>query len=201
LTDASKPNVGQQIRAIREKHELSLRALAELCGLSVNAVSLIERGENSPTVSSLHMLATALDVPITDFFQEQHEQPIVFVEPAQRLRSEVKGILMESLGTGLHNQQLEPFLITVAPGAGTRDEPVTHPGEEFVHCLSGEINYSVQDEVYRMTEGSSLLFNATQPHCFYNETDAPATLIIVFQSGSGMDLARKRHLSDQHISD
>jgi transcriptional regulator with XRE-family HTH domain len=188
--------VGQQIRAIRENQELSLRALAERCGLSVNAVSLIERGENSPTVSSLHQLATALDVPITDFFREAHEQTIVFVEPAQRLRSEVKGILMESLGTGLRNQQLEPFLLSVAPGAGTRDEPVTHPGEEFVHCLSGEINYCVQDEVFQMREGSSLLFNATQPHCFYNEADGPATLIIVFQAGSGMDLARKRHLSD-----
>lgn len=201
MADASKPNVGQQIRAIREKQALSLRALAERCGLSVNAVSLIERGENSPTVSSLHLLATALDVPITDFFQEQYEQPIVFVEPAQRLRSEVKGILMESLGTGLHNQQLEPFLITVAPGAGTLDEPVTHPGEEFVHCLSGEINYCVQDEVYHMAEGSSLLFNATQPHCFHNAADIPATLIIVFQSENGMDLARKRHLSEPHASD
>ena len=85
MADTSKPNVGQQIRAIREKQEFSLRALAERCGLSVNAVSLIERGENSPTVSSLHLLATALDVPITDFFREEHEQTIVFVEPAQRL--------------------------------------------------------------------------------------------------------------------
>ena len=40
------------------------------------------------------------------------------------------------------------------------------------------------------------LFSAIQPHCFYNVADVPATLIIVFQSGSGMDLARKRHLSD-----
>jgi transcriptional regulator with XRE-family HTH domain len=196
LTDASKPDVGQQIRTIREKQALSLRALAERCGLSVNAVSLIERGENSPTVSSLHRLATALDVPITDFFREAYEQPVVFVEPAQRLRSEIKGIRMESLGTGLRNQQLEPFLITVAPGAGTRDEPVTHPGEEFVYCLSGEIAYCVQDEVYWMTAGTSLLFDATRPHCFYNGADAPATLVVVFQAGSALDLARKRHLSE-----
>ena len=85
--------------------------------------------------------------------------------------------------------------------AGTLDEPVTHPGEEFVHCLSGEINYCVQDEVYHMAEGSSLLFNATQPHCFHNAADVPATLIIVFQSENGMDLARKRHLSEPHASD
>jgi hypothetical protein len=54
----------------------------------------------------------------------------------------------------------------------------------------------VQEEVYHLREGSSLLFNASQPHCFYNETDAPATLLIVFQSESALDLARKRHLSE-----
>jgi transcriptional regulator with XRE-family HTH domain len=196
VADSSTPNVGQQIRAIRERQALSLRALAARCGLSVNAVSLIERGENSPTVSSLHRLATALDVPITDFFRGAYEQMTVFVEPAQRLRSEARGIRMESLGTGLRGQQLEPFLIAIAPGAGTADERVTHPGEEFVHCLSGEVKYCVGDEVYPMAEGSSLLLNATQPHCFYNESDAPATLIVVFQAESSLDLARKRHLSD-----
>lgn len=61
-------NVGQRIRRLREQRQLSLRALARLCGLSTNAISLIERGENSPTVSSLHALATALGVSITDFF-------------------------------------------------------------------------------------------------------------------------------------
>jgi transcriptional regulator with XRE-family HTH domain len=196
VADSSTPNVGQQIRAIRERQALSLRALARRCGLSANAVSLIERGENSPTVSSLHRLATALDVPITEFFRGAYEQTAVFVDPAQRLRSEVKGIRMESLGTGLRGQQLEPFLITVAPGAGTADERITHPGEEFVHCLAGEVTYCVGDEVYRMAEGSSLLFEANQPHCFHNESEAPATLIVVFQAESSLDLARKRHLSE-----
>ena len=57
--------VGQCIRELRTKKSLSLRALAELSNLSTNAISLIERGDNSPTVSSLHSLATALNVPNT----------------------------------------------------------------------------------------------------------------------------------------
>lgn len=195
LTERPKPNVGQRIRTIREEQGLSLRGLAERCSLSLNAISLIERGENSPTVSSLHILATALGVPITDFFKDEHEQTIIFVRPTQRLHAEANGIHMESLGTGLRNQQLEPFLMTVAPGAGNIDEPITHPGEEFVHCLTGEIEYCISDQFYRLQAGDSLLFEAAQPHCFRNVTDSPAELMMIFQVDVGGNLARQRHLS------
>jgi len=99
-------DVGRQIRGIRERRGLSLRGLAQRCGLSVNAISLIERGENSPTVSSLHQMATALDVPITDFFEDPHQQPVIFTPPDARLRTGANGVLLESLGIGLRDQQL-----------------------------------------------------------------------------------------------
>ena len=195
-------NIGPRIRAIREQRGLSLRALAERCELSTNAISLIERGENSPTVSSLQRLAVALDVSITAFFEKDHEQTAVFVRPEQRLRSEVSGIQLESLGIGLRNQRLEPFLMTVEAGAGNLDEPITHPGEEFVHCLEGEIEYCVGDQTYRLGTGCSLLFEATQPHCFRNATAARSHLIIIFFAGEGAHhLGRQRHMALYRMND
>lgn len=191
----SEPNVGQRIRAIRERQGLSLRALAEQCGLSLNAISLIERGENSPTVSSLHLLATALSVPITYFFEDENEQTAVFIPPENRLRSEASGITLESLGFGLRNQQIEPFLLTIAPGAGNLDQPVTHSGEEFVYCLAGEVTYSVDSQIYRLTPGCSLLFQANQFHCFHNTSQATAHLIIIFYADEGSHLARRLHMA------
>lgn len=188
-------NVGQQIRALREQQGLSLRALAERCGLSINAISLIERGENSPTVSSLHLLALALQVPITSFFEEKQEQTVVFVEPPTRLRSETNGILLESLGLGLRDQQLEPFLLTVNPGANNLDQPISHPGEELVYCFEGEIVYYVAEQAYRLRAGYSLLFQATQTHCFHNDTTQVARLMLVFQAAQGIHLARPLHLT------
>jgi transcriptional regulator with XRE-family HTH domain len=106
-------NVGQRIRALREAEGLSLRALAERCGLSINAISQIERGENSPTVSSLHLLASALNVSIADLFKDDRQQTVLYVRPDERLRTEARGVRMESLGIGLANQQIEPFVVTV----------------------------------------------------------------------------------------
>jgi transcriptional regulator with XRE-family HTH domain len=188
------PNVGQRIRSIREERGWSLRALAERSGLSINAISLIERGENSPTVSTLHLLATALEVCIADFFSEEEERFAVFVRPAVRLRSEAEGIAMESLGIGLHNQELEPFLFTVAAGSGNIDQPVDHPGEEFVFCLEGEIDYFVGDCVYKLEPGCSLLFEATTPHCFCNPAQEPALLVMVYHAGASGHLARRLQL-------
>lgn len=188
------PNVGPRIRAMREQRGLSLRALAERCSLSINAISLIERGENSPTVSSLHMLATALGVKITDFFEEAHEHAVVYVPRDQRLMTRGNGLVMESLGIGLRNQQLEPFIVTVDPGAGSSGVSIVHPGQEFAHCLQGDILYQVGDQSYHLGPGDSLLFDATQPHYFRNAGNLPARVLLIFQAAEGGHLARQRHM-------
>jgi transcriptional regulator with XRE-family HTH domain len=188
------PNVGQRIRTMREQRGLSLRALAERCTLSINAISLIERGENSPTVSSLHMLATALGVKITDFFEDSHEHAVVHVRHDQRLATQSNGLLMESLGIGLRNQQLEPFMVTVEPGVGEDGESIAHPGQEFVYCLEGTVLYQVNGHTYHLEPGDSLLFDATQPHCFRNIGNYPARVLLIFQAMEGSHLARQRHM-------
>ena len=188
------PNVGPRIRTLREQRGLSLRALAARCGLSINAISLIERGENSPTVSSLHMLATALGVKITDFFEDAHDHAVVYVRRAHRLSTQGNGLLMESLGIGLRSQQLQPFMVTIEPGMGDAGESIAHPGQEFVYCLEGTVLYQVSGQMYHLEPGDSLLFEATQPHCFRNAGDTPARVLLIFQAVEGSHLARQRHL-------
>jgi transcriptional regulator with XRE-family HTH domain len=193
MIEQAAPNVGPRIRAIREQHRLSLRALAGRCGLSVNAISMIERGENSPTLSSLHMLATALGVKITDFFEDADEQAVVYVQRDRRLRAQGNGIVMESLGTGLRNQQLEPFLMAIEAGAESGDDSV-HPGQEFAYCIKGEIEYRIGSQAYCLVSGDSLLFEATQPHSFRCMGETPATFLLVSQAIEGSHLGRQRHL-------
>ena len=189
-----EPNVGARLRMLREQRKLSLRELAQRCGLSFNAISRIERGENSPTVSTLHQLATALNVSIADFFNDGQEEATVFIRRDRRLRSDANGISMESLGIGLRGQQLQPFLVTIEPGAGIADDPVVHGGEEFVHCLEGTIRYQVNNETYALEVDDSLLFEATQPHSFHNTGKVAARLLIVFQAADGKLLAGQHHL-------
>lgn len=186
-------DVGPGIRAIREELGLSLREVSARAGLSVNAISRIERGDNSPTVASLHMIAEALGVSITEFFVKQAEQTVIYLQPADRSASEYVTMQIESLGSGLRNQQLEPFMITVLPGHAVDTKPITHAGQEFVYCLEGKLYYRVGDEAFNLEPGCSLLFDAGQPHYFWNNSSEVARLIFVFQAASGHPM--KRHTS------
>jgi transcriptional regulator with XRE-family HTH domain len=194
MAENIEPCVGLRLRSLRDQQGFSLRALAERCGLSINAISLIERGENSPTVSTLHRLSTALNVPITDFFQEEARQTIVLVKRNLGYRSQSNGVVMESLGIGLFNQQLEPFRITIQPGVGNMVDPISHSGEEFIHCLEGEVEYCIGDRIFHLEEGDSLLFDATQCHAYNNSTQKPATVIMVYQVSRDQPLVQQLHM-------
>jgi transcriptional regulator with XRE-family HTH domain len=193
--EPNSPNlVGQRIRALRERQELSLRALAARCDLSINAISQIERGENSPTVASLHQLAGALGVSITELFRGDHEHAVVFIPAAARLSTESNGVRMESLGIGLPYQQLQPFLVTIEPGAGSADQPVLHEGEEFVYCLVGKIEYRIGPETYHLDAGDTLLFDSSRPHSFFNGATQPASCLLIFLGHSGRARAQQLHI-------
>jgi len=194
MGEEPEPNVGARIRLLREKQGLSLRAVAERCGLSINSISQIERGENSPTVSSLHRLAKAFQVPITDFFQTEAQQTAVFVKCGTGIRSQSNGVLMETLGVGLKHQRLEPFQMEIAPGYSNIDDRITHSGQEFIFCLEGEVQYHVGKQGFHLEQGDSLVFEATQFHAYQNLSSQPATILLVFEADQDRSMAQMLHL-------
>lgn len=186
--------VGQNIRALRSNEGLSLRALAELSGLSTNAISLIERGDNSPTVSSLHSLANALRVPVTAFFEEHGDGQVIHTRKNRRPSSETAGVRMQSLGSGLPNQQIEPFLMTIESESSSTSSQITHGGEELVYVLKGSLICTIKEQEYKLEKGDSLLFLASQPHIYRNETSKPAQLLIIFQPMVGQLMAHQHYV-------
>jgi len=195
MDELEYPNVGTCIREIREAKGYSLRALADRSGLSLNAISRIERGNNSPTVSSLQRLATALAVPINEFFETSTEYATILVRKNQRLRTRGEGVLFESLGSGLPGQMIEPFLMTLLPGAVGGEEPISHAGEEFVYCVEGEVEYLVNDEWHRLEAGDSLLFQSPQPHmCRNTSLNQAIVLLIILAAEEYVRLAQHQHL-------
>ena len=185
--------VGPRIRDLRTKKGLSLRALAQLSGLSTNAISLIERGDNSPTVSSLHSLASALNVPITAFFEQQGDGQVIHLKKEQRPTSATAGVTMENLGSGLPNQQIEPFLITIKPGGSSTSSQITHSGEEFIYVLKGSLVCKISEQEYELEEGDSLLFLASQPHVYLNQSSKVARILIIFQPVVGQLMAHQHY--------
>ncbi|NTU80051.1 MAG: cupin domain-containing protein [Chloroflexales bacterium] len=173
-------DVGTRLRALREAHSLSIRALAEASGLAINTLSLIEHGKTSPSVSTLQQLAQALQVPITAFFApEVPALPLVFCKAGQQRAAPLPHGLLADLGAGMARRTLEPLLLTLDPQAGSGSQAIVHPGQEFIYCLEGRLAYTVAEEVYLLEPGDSLLFEAALPHRWQNVAPTPVRALLV----------------------
>ena len=187
-------NIGKRIKSLRKSHGLSMRDLAARSSLSANAISLIERGENSPTVSSLKRLSKALDVSIHELFEKNFENSVVHIKHSEGMYIKKANFEIESLGYGLPNQKIEPYHMIINPGVDTSSKVITHPGQEFVYCLSNEINYFIGGRQYKLSTGDSLLFNAQCPHGWCNPNTEKVELLLVFYSHNNSHLAHQRHM-------
>ena len=97
--DAQSVDVAARLRELREGQGMSMRALAAKSGLSANALSMIERGKTSPSVSTLYKLADALGVPITEFFSPQADkQNAILIKADERTRVPFANGVWEGLG-------------------------------------------------------------------------------------------------------
>ena len=59
---------GKRLRELRKQKNLTQEKLAEKLGFSPNFIGMIERGERNTTVENLFLIAEALDISLSDFF-------------------------------------------------------------------------------------------------------------------------------------
>ena len=145
--EAISIDVGVRLRELREGHNISMRGLATASGLSANALSMIERGKTSPSVSTLYKLADALGVPITAFFGTENEKrQAIFIKSDQRVRIPFSRGVWEGLGGEQFTGRMEPFVLTLENGASSGPHSMAHSGHEFVYCLRGKLEYEVDGE-------------------------------------------------------
>ena len=184
-------DVGIRLRQLREQRGLSIRALARQSGLSANALSLIERGRSSPSVNTLYKVAGAMCVPITTFFQTEPEMhDVVYLKAAERTQVPFARGLVEGLGGEVFSGRVEPFALTLENGANSGPQPIIHTGHEFVLCLHGQLEYQVEDEIYLLEAGDTLLFAAHRQHRWRNPGPLVTSAIFVL---SGFDDGEDPH--------
>ena len=68
-------NLGKRIRALRKDAKLTQAQLSEKANISGYYVGEIERGDASPSLSTLNDIANALGVAITEMFPSKQEIP------------------------------------------------------------------------------------------------------------------------------
>lgn len=194
--EADSVDVGRRLRILREERNISMRALARRSNLSANALSMIERGLTSPSVSTLNKLATALEVPITAFFRrEPLRESIVFRKAAERSRVPfVRGVI-EGLGGEAFVGRVEAFLLTLESGGSSGPHGMIHTGHEMVFCLRGNLEYEVEDQRFLLEPGDSLIFSAQMVHRWRNPGDHVANAVLVISAFEESERPGEYHLA------
>jgi len=192
--DPAEARVGERLRELRQQKNLSIRALASLSGLAINTLSMIENGRTSPSVSTLQILARTLEEPIAAFFErETVEKKVVHVRSRQRPMVTVETTRLEHLGKDLAGSAVQPFIVTLEPGTGSGQSMIVHTGHEFVFCLRGQVQYSIEGETYLLEMGDSLVFESYLPHRWENTGSESAQLILVLIPADVRDIPAERH--------
>lgn len=194
--DVLTVDVGARLRQLRVERGKSMRALARASGLSTNALSMIERGRTSPSVSTLYKLAEALEVPITAFFRlEPDKQDVVYRRVGERKHVPIPNGQWMGLGGEVFTGRIEPFVLTLEPGASSGPFGMLHSGSEFVLCMDGEIEYDVEGQKYLLQPGDSLIFAAQHRHRWKNLSRSTAQVVIVLANFDQSERPSEFHVS------
>ncbi len=161
-------------------------ALANACGVSTSLISQVERGLTSPSLDVLWAIARALDVPIGTFFQEEGDiagpeesqgPGAVVVRLDHRKKLGVNSSLVYELLSPDLRHQIELVWVEFGPGVEGPLAPFSHPGEEQMVVIRGEMHFWVDGVEYVLQAGDCITIDASRPHRAGNRSDVPAIVI------------------------
>lgn len=181
MSDPLAKTLGRRLREERRRAGLSLRALASRSGLSTTTVHQIEIGRGSPSLATLHALATTLGVALPSLLGSE---PAPAAGARGHRPSGEKAVraahgAIGRVAAGLSGQRLHGLVLTLAPGASTGPAPMVHAGQELVFGLSGRCLYEVDGEEHPIGPGDSVVLDSSRPHRARNPGRRPARLLLV----------------------
>lgn len=175
----------RKVATLRREAGLTLAELGAKSGFSAAYLSRVERGEVALSLAGLARLAEVFAVPAASFLDEGGVQPpYVLCRAGEGKRLWLRGrdgIRVSLLADAKKSKLLEPLLVEVE-SAGRRQPVVGHPGQEFVHVISGRCTYVLGDERLQLEAGDSLYFDARIPHAALPDSGERCRLLSVVAS-------------------
>src|SRR5207249_593693 len=181
--------IAERVRELRAAHGLSLDALASKSRVSRSMISLIERGESSPTAVVLEKLAGGLGVMLAALFDAPAEAqgpsgPVARRDDQPQWRDPASGYLRRNVSPPGVPQPMQIVEVHFPPGervafeTGGRDMRV----HQQVWVLEGAIDVTLGVERHRLRDGDCLAMQLDRPTMFHNPTRRRARYAVVIAS-------------------
>lgn len=161
--------LARNLKALREDKKLSLEKVAELTGVSKTMIGQIERGESSPTITTIWKIANGLKISFTSLIQNPSPDTKVVT------RQEIQAITEDNGKYRVYpyfpfqdDTRFEMYAIEMDQGSFLSSEAHRDGTEEYITVFDGELTVVVNDHEYIVKSGDSIRFKADRPHSYRN---------------------------------
>ena len=184
--DDINARIAGRVLALRTDLGLTLDALAAKCDVSRSMISLVERGESSPTAVVLEKIATGLGVPLATLFDaaDAPASPVSRREDRTPWRDPQSGYVRRNISPANFSSPIQ--IVEVVLPAGARVAYETAARDVSIHqqiwVQRGSIEVTVGRAAHRLAEDDCFAMQLDEPVAFRNPTRKPARYIVVIVS-------------------
>lgn len=161
--------IAKNLKRFREQKKLSLERVSQLTGVSKTMIGQIERGESSPTITTIWKIANGLKISFTTLIN--HPEPdasVILKDEVQALSEDHGKYRVYPYFPYQDKRQFEVYTVEIEPGGYLKAEAHREGTEELLTIFDGEIIIGVNDIEYKAKSGDAIRFKADRPHSYYN---------------------------------
>lgn len=164
--------LARNLKAIREKEKLSMEKVAQLSGVSKTMIGQIERGESSPSITTVWKIANGLKISFTSLINNQQpDTTVVLRNDVQALSEDGGRYRIYPSFPFQEDRRFEVYTVEIEKEGKLSSDAHKEGTEEFITVFDGEVTIDVSDDRYTLKSGDSIRFKADKPHTYANYGD------------------------------
>ena len=172
MPDSLSGRLAGNIRQLREARSLTQEQMAKLSGIPRATWGHLESGSANPTLSVLHKVAVALQVPLEELTATPRAACRYYPAASLPTRRQGDVVLKKLLPDPVPGMLIDRMEL---PGGGRMTGVPHMPGtREYLTCETGTIDLVVAGERFSLGPGDVVVFRGDQRHSYANPGTRPA---------------------------
>ena len=177
-TDALSEKLGKTILRLRTADKMSLGDLSESSGVAKSMISQIEKNETNPSLATLSRLSQALGTSVEAIVSQGNNGSALVqktsIQDTPLLTSEDGLCELRIIGSINTIQWVQWYDFKAKAGGILESSPHPDGSIENLSVLDGELEVSVENEIWTVNAGETLRYRADRPHKITNISNRPA---------------------------
>jgi len=171
VTTSVALDVGARLKLVREQNGFSQRELAKRANVTHSSISMIEQGQNSPSISSLEKILSGIPMTVAQFFicDPSDASQVVYrsIELISRQQQDIAVIIQDIPHKSPYsNISLQKCFLLVGADIGAIPQ-LSHQAISGV-VVSGQLELTANTHVSFLHAGDAFSLAAQQPYRLRN---------------------------------